>query len=53
MVVMVDAMNVVGASKRERIVVSRLGSREENQNQKIEVQKKKKTKKNGFVRSWN
>jgi len=39
-------MNVVGASKRERIVVSRLGSIEENQNQKIEeVEKKRKRRK--------
>ena len=47
---MVAAMNVVGGSKRERIVESRLGSIEE----KPELEKKKgvlskKTEKIGFV----
>ena len=50
---MVEAMNVVGDSKRERIVESRLVNIEENQNRNVKgVSSKKKNGENGFIQSW-
>ena len=53
LVSMVEAMNVVGGSKRERIVESRLVNIEENQNRNVKgVSSKKKNGENGFIQSW-
>ena len=53
LVSMVEAMNVVGDSKRERIVESRLVNIEENQNRNVKgVSSKKKNGENGFIQSW-